>query len=88
MGIKAIGTIIENPNDGKRVCVDWSAREDPPREWYFYTYQRTVRRVLPGEWTKDALLAFAFDRRPQDIDALWEVFAAASPSSPSIPGSE
>ena len=26
MGIKAIGTIIENPNDGKRVRVDWSAR--------------------------------------------------------------
>ena len=68
MAIKATGTIIENPSDGKRVRVDWSARNDPAREWYFYTYQRTIWRVLPGQWMKDGLLAFACERRPQDID--------------------
>ena len=68
MAIKAIGTITENPNDGKRVRVNWTAREDPPREWYFYTYQRTIWHVNPGEWAKDGLLRFAFEGRPQDID--------------------
>ena len=40
MQIKAIGTITENLNDGKRVRVNWTEHE--PCEWYFYTYQRTV----------------------------------------------
>ena len=68
MAIKAIGTITENLNDGKRVRVDWTAREDPPREWYFYTHQPTIWRVNPGEWRADGLLQFAFEGRPQDID--------------------
>ena len=67
MAIKAVGTITENLNDGKRVRVNWT-RLDPPREWYFYTQPRTVWRVLPGEWMTDGLLAFAFEGRPQDID--------------------
>ena len=68
MAIKAIGTITENLNDGKRVRVDWTAPEDPLREWYFYTYQRTIWRVIPGEWKPDGLLQFAFEGRPQDVD--------------------
>ena len=68
MAIKAIGTITENPNDGKRVRVDWTGREDPAREWYFYTYQRTIWRVNPGNWKADGLLQFAFGDKPQDID--------------------
>lgn len=67
MGIKAVGTITENLNDGKRVKVDW-AKAEPVREWYFYTHRATIWRVLPGEWMNDALLAFAFDGKPQDID--------------------
>ena len=68
MAIKATGTIAENLNDGKRVRVDWTAREDPPREWYFYTYQKTIWRVNPGgDWRADELLRFAFGGRPQDI---------------------
>ena len=67
MAIKAIGTITENLNDGKRVRVDWT-QQDPPREWYFYTHRGTVWRVLSGEWATDGLLAFAFERKPQDID--------------------
>jgi len=67
MGIKAVGTITENLNDGKRVKVDW-AKAEPVREWYFYTHRATIWRVLPGDWMNDALLAFAFDGKPQDID--------------------
>lgn len=67
MGIKAVGTITENLNDGKRVKVDW-AKVEPVREWYFYTHRATIWRVLPGEWMTDALIAFAFDGKPQDVD--------------------
>jgi 5-methylcytosine-specific restriction protein B len=67
MAIKAIGTITENLNDGKRVKVDWT-KVEPVREWYFYTHRGTVWRILPGEWMTDGLIAFAFDNKPQDID--------------------
>ena len=67
MGIKAVGTIIENPGDGKRVKVSWT-KIDPVREWYFYTHRTTVWRVQPDNWASDALISFAFDGKPQDID--------------------
>jgi len=67
MGIKAVGTITENMNDGKCVKVDWT-KVEPVREWYFYTHRGTIWRVLPGEWMNDALIAFAFDDKPQDVD--------------------
>ena len=70
MEIKAIGTITENLNDGKHVRVDW-IKQDPPREWYFYTYRGTIWRVLPGEWTSDNLIEFTFDDKPQDIDRFY-----------------
>jgi 5-methylcytosine-specific restriction protein B len=66
MAVKAIGTITENLDDGQRVRVDWTPVV-PSREWYFYTHRGTVWRVLPGEWWTDALIAFAFDQKPQDI---------------------
>lgn len=84
MGIKAVGTITENLNDGKRVKVDW-AKVEPVREWYFYTHRGTIWRVLPGEWMNDVLIAFAFDGKPQDIDRFrnapfWkERFGSAAP---------
>lgn len=67
MGIKAVGTITENLNDGKRVKVDW-AKLEPVREWYFYTHRGTIWRVVPGDWMNDALIAFTFDDKPQDLD--------------------
>lgn len=68
MGIKAIGTILENLGDGKRVKVDWKL-VDPIREWYFYTYQKTVWKIVPGaSWHNDALIAFTFENEAQDID--------------------
>ena len=67
MAIKAIGTITENLNDGKRVKVDWT-KVEPVREWYFYTHRGTVWRVLPGEWETDGLIAFTFNDKPQDLE--------------------
>ena len=67
MGIKAIGIISENPQDGERVKVQWQPA-DGVREWYFYTYRPTIWRVVPGEWNADALIEFAFNGKPQDIE--------------------
>ena len=67
MAIKAIGTVKENLGDGRTLKVDWNP-VDPPREWYFYTYRITVCRVLPGDWTTDALIAFTFEEMAQDFN--------------------
>ena len=67
MAVKAIGTIVENLNDGKRVKVDWT-KVEPAREWYFNTHRGTVWRVVPGDWMADALIAFAFEGKPQDLE--------------------
>ena len=69
MSIKAIGTVIENMRDGRHVRVDWT-RVDPPKDWYFYTYRKTVWEVWPGKgtlpWAADALIGFVFEDKPQD----------------------
>ena len=65
--IKAIGTVKKNAGDGRNLQVDWTP-VDPPREWYFYTGRQTVWRVLPGDWTTDALIGFAFEEKAQDVD--------------------
>jgi 5-methylcytosine-specific restriction enzyme B len=67
MAIKAIGIVKENLGDGRTLKVDWQPF-DTPREWYFYTYRNTVWRVLPGDWMTDALIGFAFEEKPQDIN--------------------
>ena len=66
MSIKAIGTVKENLGDGRKVRVEWT-KLDPQREWYFYTHRGTIWRVLPGEWTTDALIGFAFEGKHQDL---------------------
>lgn len=67
MAIKAIGTITENMQDGKRVKVDWE-KVDPPRIWCFFTYRPTVSRVEPTDWCTEGLIGFAFNGQTQDID--------------------
>ncbi|MFC1526227.1 AAA family ATPase [Candidatus Latescibacterota bacterium] len=87
MAIKAIGTITENTGDGQLVKVAWTPL-DSPREWYFYTYRAAVWRVTPGDWLNDALIAFAFEGQPQDVDRFrnqpyWrERFGDAAPAEP------
>lgn len=44
MAIKAIGVVTENMGDGRKLRVKWTPVE-PPREWYFYTYQKLLWRV-------------------------------------------
>lgn len=67
MAIKAIGTVRENLGDGRTLKVDWEPYNSP-REWYFYTNRSTIWRVLPGDWTTDALIGFAFEEKAQDIN--------------------
>ena len=67
MAIKAIGTITGNPGDGLSVQIEWT-KLDPRREWYFYTFRKTVWRVLHGNWGADALIDFTFEDKPQDLD--------------------
>ncbi len=68
MQIKAIGTVIENAGDGRRLIVDWT-RLEPPREWYFFTHFRTLWRVQSGaHWGNDDLIRFTFEGQQQDID--------------------
>jgi 5-methylcytosine-specific restriction protein B len=67
MAIKATGVIVENPGDGHRIRVQWQ-NFNSPGEWYFYTYQRTIWRIMPGDWKSDALIDFTFNNKTQDID--------------------
>lgn len=67
MAIKAVGIVKENLGDGRTLKVDWEPY-DPPREWYFYTNRSIVWRVLPGDWTTDALIGFTFEEKAQDIN--------------------
>jgi 5-methylcytosine-specific restriction protein B len=67
MSIKATGTILENPGDGKRVRVAW----DPmtaPRKWFFYTYRTTLVRADTTNAMARALIGFTFSAKPQDYD--------------------
>jgi len=66
MAIKAIGVVIDNLGDGRKVKIEWT-RLETPREWYFYTNRSTIWRVLPGDWTTDALIGFTFEDKPQEL---------------------
>ncbi len=65
MAIKAIGVVTGNEGDGHHVSVRWT-QVNPVREWYFYTNRMTVWRLMPGDPYNDALIAFAFEGKPQD----------------------
>ena len=67
IAIKAIGTVTENPGDGRRIRVNWT-KLDPIREWYFFTNRGTIWRVVPGDWMANALIAFAFDGQLAGIE--------------------
>jgi 5-methylcytosine-specific restriction protein B len=65
MALKATGVVLENLYNGKTLKVKWTFL-DPQREWYFYTYRRTMWKIEPGEWMNDALIDFAFNGKKQD----------------------
>ena len=76
MGIKAIGTITANRGDGRVVDVDWHPRIEPPKEWFFYTFQKSIwkpdiNHPKRGEMAKQ-LIDFVFHDEPQDFDYFLE----------------
>lgn len=85
MRIKARGTVKANPGDGERVIVAWDEGFEP-RNWYFYTYLKTIWRVLPGKPLPDALIRFAFFDEAQDLEWFmtygeWAKMYGAEPQS-------
>ena len=87
MTIKATGIVADNPGDGRRLLVEWRP-VDPPRKWYFFTYRRTIWKVVSGKWQTDELLRFTFEGEPQNIDRFCnspyfaERFGDQQPSEP------
>lgn len=67
MSIKAIGTVIKNYGDGKKLDVAWE-KLDPPKYWYFFTFIDRVWKVesKPDDWMYQALLDFTFADKTQD----------------------
>ncbi|WP_282155899.1 AAA family ATPase [Cytobacillus gottheilii] len=72
MGIKAIGTVTHNYNDGKRIDVDWEM-VNPIREWYFFTSRNTIWKVEDEKgWMYKNLIDFTFNNEEQYIDKFIE----------------
>ena len=65
MMIKARGTVLDNPGDGRSVSVLWDA-DVQERKWYFFTYRSTITKSVPNRWMSKALLDFTFEDQPQD----------------------
>ena len=88
MKIKAIGMVKKNLGDGRRVIVDWTPIV-PAREWYFYTYLKTIWEVWPGNgslpWAADALIEFAFANEPQDYPRFLREWGWLG-NKPGVPG--
>ncbi len=74
--IKAIGTIVDNPGDGKNIQVSWT-KLDPAKRWYSFCgfLRDTVNLVQSSEgYTKKALLRFTFSDEPQDYSLCEEKY--------------
>ncbi len=67
MDIKAIGTVIENLGDGQNIRVKWD-EEFQKKEWYFYTYRKTIWKISANKEYGRDLIDFAFNGEEQDID--------------------
>lgn len=67
MRIKARGVVTENDGNGERINVDWESGYEN-RDWYFYTYQQTIWRVVPNQELAELLVQFAFYDAEQDFE--------------------
>jgi len=65
MRIKAIGTVLANENDGKKVKVAWDP-PSPARDWYFFTYRTTLVEADTERENAQRLVDFAFHGADQD----------------------
>lgn len=68
MLIKATGTIVSNPGDGRRVEVEWDDPQPPPRSWYFYTLRSAVWRIRKDDHYAQQLIRFVFEGGEQDYE--------------------
>lgn len=70
--IKAAGTVVANRGDGRTLEVDWD-KDFQSKDWYFFTYRRTVWRLPldPGEKHREyseLLVRFIWHNQPQDYE--------------------
>ena len=72
MTIKAVGTIVGNPQDGHEVQVEWDP-DVKEKNWYFYTYRSTIWKLKTEQNYKRLmhvknLIDFVWNEKPQDYD--------------------
>lgn len=66
MRIKAVGVVTGNHGDGRTVSVAWEPVGEE-KDWYFYTYRKTVTRArVEDEDLARRLVAFTFEGGEQD----------------------
>jgi 5-methylcytosine-specific restriction protein B len=65
MIIKATGTIVANPGDGRSVEVEWDPLAEP-RSWYFYTNRSTIWHLKKDSEYAKRLMRFVFEGASQD----------------------
>lgn len=78
MDIKAIGTVVANRGDGRRVEVEWETGFKE-RTWYFYTSRLTIWHLIldpryRAAWLVQDLINFIWHDKPQEYDkytSLW-----------------
>lgn len=81
MGIKALGVITENLNDGQNIKVDWK-RVLPAKEWYGAGVLRQTLHYVNAKdgYIKKQLLDFTFNNGKQDYSICEEQYADLSNS--------
>ena len=69
MHIKAVGTVVKNHNDGKKLDINWD-KSFKQKTWYFTAYRSTIVKVDPdnGPWCK-GLIDLSFNDKAQDINS-------------------
>lgn len=67
MMVKARGTVVSNPGNGKRLKVNWDSSFSP-KPWFFFVSRKTIWKVIAGDWKHDMLLDYVFNEGSQDIN--------------------
>ena len=67
MRIKATGTVTGPAKDGRTVPVEWDAPREA-KDWYFYTYWKTIEEANVADALARRLIRFAFGNHRQDYD--------------------
>lgn len=68
MGIKAVGVVTHNFNDGHKISVKWNLLDDV-KEWYFFTSRQTIWKVDEEDgWMYKNLIEFTFNNAKQNIE--------------------